>query len=82
MIPPKPNTTDKRDGVPRDDQNPTNAKSLLLKVGEVAALLNCSTRLVWRLASEGALPRVRLGPRAVRFRRRDMEALVDYLAEG
>ncbi len=55
--------------------------ALLLTVGEVAELLNCSTRLVWRLASEGQLPRVRLGPRCVRFRRRDVEALIDGLTE-
>ena len=74
--PPKP--------APVDDvraNGPANGESLLLKVGQVADLLSCSRRLVWRLVSEGYLSRVPLGPRCVRFRRRDVEALVDELAE-
>ena len=65
-----------------DDHGPANGKPLLLKVDQVAELLSCSRRLVWRLASEGQLPRVVLGPRCVRFRRSDVESLVDELAEG
>lgn len=32
---------------------------LLLTAGEVAEILRCSTRYVWRLGREGALPRVK-----------------------
>ena len=63
------------------DQPGRNGESLLLRVGEVARLLDCSPRLVWRLASEGQLPRVVLGPRCVRFRRRDVDAMIDGLTE-
>lgn len=63
-------------------KDPANGEPLLLRVGEAARLLDCSTRLIWRLASEGHLPRVRLGPRSVRFRRSDVEGLIDDLAEG
>ena len=51
----------------------------LLKVEEVAGLLHCSKRLVWRLVSEGRLDRVILGPRCVRFRRSDVQAMIDDL---
>ncbi len=34
----------------------TKAESLLLTVGEVAALLRCSPRSVWAWASSGKLP--------------------------
>ena len=64
-----------------DAAGPTKAEPLLLKVGQVAELLNCSRRLVWRLASEGLLTRVKLAPRCVRFRLSDVEALIDELAE-
>jgi excisionase family DNA binding protein len=64
-----------------DAARPANGHALLLCVEEVAELLACSRRLVWRLASEGALPRVKLGPRCVRFRRADVEALVENSME-
>ena len=65
-----------------NDHGPADGQPLLLRVGEVAALLSCSKRLIWRLVSEGHLSRVVLGPRCVRFRRSDVEAMVDELAEG
>ena len=63
------------------DHGPAKREPLLLRAGEVARLLSCSTRLVWRLASEGLLPRVSLGPRCTRFRRADVEGLIDELAQ-
>lgn len=53
----------------------------LLNVDEVAALLGCSKRLVWRLVSENRLRRIKLGPRCVRFRRGDVEAMIQDLTE-
>lgn len=47
----------------------------LLKCAEAARMLNVSSRKVWSLASEGALPKIRLG-RAVRFDVRDLEVLI------
>ena len=65
-----------------DDASPANGDALLLRAPEVAGLLSCSVRLIWRLKSEGLLPAVRLAPRCVRFRRVDVETLIDELAEG
>ena len=75
MAPSSHNATD-------DHTGPGNGEPLLLKVGQVAELLNCSTRLVWRLASEGTLARVVLSRRCVRFARRDVEQLVKELSES
>jgi excisionase family DNA binding protein len=75
MTPPSDNATPQH-------ASPAKGEPLLLRAGQVAELLNCSVRLVWRLASEGRLPRVHLGPRCVRFRRSDVESLVDDLVEG
>ena len=63
----------------RPDQ--PNGDALLLRVGEVAALLGCSVRLVWRLRSEGLLPAVRLGPKSVRWRRETVVEYVESLRE-
>lgn len=47
----------------------------LMDVQEVAAFLNVSRSMVYKLAEQGALPAVRIG-RLVRFRRRDAAAFV------
>lgn len=60
--------------------SPDSGPPLLLKVGQVAELLQCSPRLVWRLASEGKLHKVTLGPRCVRFSRIEVEEMVQDLA--
>ena len=53
--------------------------SELLNVRAVAAILNCSTRHVYRLSDAGKMPRpVRLG-QLVRWRR---EGLLQWIAEG
>jgi excisionase family DNA binding protein len=55
------------------------APPALLDVEQVAALLNCSTRHVYRLADAGRMPApVRLGA-LVRWRRRSIE---DWIAGG
>lgn len=55
----------------------TLADSLLLSDRQVAALLSCSRRTVWKMASCGDLPKpVRVGSRTVRWRRTDIEAWV------
>jgi len=42
---------------------------------EVAAFLRCSQRTISRAAASGMIPCVRIGPRTLRFRRSDIEAL-------
>lgn len=49
----------------------------LLGAREVADLLGVSRRTVWRLADAGALPRVHVAQRAVRYRLEDVEALIE-----
>jgi excisionase family DNA binding protein len=49
----------------------------LLRRREAAELLGVSARTVDRLAEAGALPRVRVGERSVRFRAEDVIALVE-----
>jgi excisionase family DNA binding protein len=58
---------------------PEPAAAQLLDVRAVAALLDCSTRHVYRLADAGRMPApVRLGA-LVRWRRQDLDA---WLAAG
>jgi excisionase family DNA binding protein len=54
---------------------------VLLTSKEVARLLAISERAVFSLAKSGQLPKVRFGA-AVRYRRSDVLALVDRLAEA
>ena len=54
----------------------------LLDASEVALRLHVSERQVRRLRTEGQLPALRIGGRAVRYRPADVEALVDRLAAG
>gem|GEM_PF-1574627 len=64
-----------------NDTTPTKADpDELLSYKDVARLLCCSVRTAWSLAASGAIPRVRLGPRLVRFRRQDILAYVDRQA--
>jgi excisionase family DNA binding protein len=58
---------------------PPETVPALLDVQAVAALLDCSTRHVYRLADAGQMPRpVKLGA-LVRWRRQDMDT---WLAQG
>jgi excisionase family DNA binding protein len=50
--------------------------SSLVRVQEVAALLDVSVRTVWRKSTEGALPRPISIGRSKRWRRREIEAFV------
>lgn len=50
--------------------------SPLVKAERVAELLSCSIRGVWRLASTGDLPRVRVPHVGVRFRLADVERII------
>jgi len=47
----------------------------MLTAEEVAAELGVSIRTVRRYAARGILPGRRIGPRLIRFRREDVEAL-------
>lgn len=52
---------------------------ILLRDREVAELLAISRRSVWRLTSSGDLPRpIKLG-KAVRWRRSDIEEVIDAM---
>lgn len=55
----------------------TTTPSLMLTAADVAALLACSTKTVYRLADRGALPRpVRLGG-LLRWRRGEIDQWID-----
>jgi excisionase family DNA binding protein len=59
-------------------QNPTGpspAQPRLLRVPEVASILQVSPRTVWRWIAEGQLPMLRL-KRAVRIRQHDLDRLL------
>lgn len=47
----------------------------LLNVREVAEILGVSQRTVWRWVDQGRLRTVRVGPKLVRFRRVDLDAI-------
>ena len=61
----------------------TDAKSdtaILLDVSDVAALLSCSVRHVWRMADGGHLPRpISIGLKLKRWPRKSIET---WLADG
>jgi excisionase family DNA binding protein len=48
----------------------------LWTTAEVMAALKVSENTVRRWATDGVLPAVKIGPRAVRFRRSDVDALL------
>jgi excisionase family DNA binding protein len=49
----------------------------LLKVADVAKLLNISPKYVQLMATSGELPCVRMGVRIFRFRRQDLEDFME-----
>jgi len=54
----------------------------LLSAKDLAEILGCSQRSIWRLCSSGRLPSpVRLGPRLVRWRAKDVERWLGSLAD-
>jgi excisionase family DNA binding protein len=53
----------------------------MMRTKEVAEVLRVSTRTVIRMADQGLLKRVSIGPRMVRFRREDVLSLLEH-AEG
>lgn len=58
-------------------QSDAASHALLLSVDKVAALLDCSTRHVYRLEERGQIPSaVRLGP-SVRWPRKTIEEWID-----
>jgi excisionase family DNA binding protein len=60
-------------------QSQPAATQALLEVAQVAELLNCSQRQVYRLSDAGKMPRpVRLG-RLIRW---DRDSLMRWIAEG
>ena len=53
----------------------------LLKAGDVARLLKCDTRTVWRWSAVGTIPPpIRIGG-ATRWRRVDLDALIESKAD-
>jgi excisionase family DNA binding protein len=52
----------------------------LLPIGEVASMLQCSVGTVRRWTAQGALPSIRTPDNQRRYRREDVEALLE--AEG
>lgn len=62
-----------------DDEHDNGAEPALLDVRQVAGLLGCSARTVYRLADTGRMPRpVKLGA-LVRWRKFEVE---DWIAAG
>jgi excisionase family DNA binding protein len=49
----------------------------LLKISEVAKLLNCNVRTVWRLLRSGELTRVHVGARITRVWKSDVIAYLE-----
>ena len=60
----------------------TSPSQPLLTRSQVADLLQISTRTVIRWTNDGTLPCTRLGPdgRTIRYRRQDVDALVERTA--
>ena len=54
----------------------TPTTDALLSGAQVAARLNVSARTVWSLRSSGLLKAIRLGPKLLRYRSEDIDALV------
>ena len=59
----------------------TELQPLVLKVDEVAFLLNLSTRAVWREVSKGRLPKPLKFGRSSRWSRTQIEAVVEAKAQ-
>ena len=56
---------------------PIESAALLLSVAQVAAMLGCSPRHVWRMADSGSFPRpVSLGSKLKRWPRATVEAFL------
>jgi excisionase family DNA binding protein len=51
-------------------------KDEMLKLTEIAALLNCAPSTPWRWVKRGWLPAVQTGSGMIRVRRADLEAFV------
>jgi excisionase family DNA binding protein len=54
----------------------TGTDDQLIRVSEAGAMLALSEKTIRRYISAGTLTRVRVGPRAVRVRRGEVEALI------
>ena len=57
------------------DQTIHLTQTQLLKVTDVAAILNCSKAYIYKLAKQGEIPSVQIGT-AIRFRRQDIERYI------
>ena len=57
-------------------QTITAEEAPLLRVRDVARLLNVSVAQVWRWVWSGALPSIRISPKVVRIKRADFDAWV------
>ncbi len=61
-----------------------NTNLELFTIAECAAILNVSRKLISNWIRTGALPAIRLGPgqRLLRVRKQDLEAFIEYGAQG
>lgn len=59
-----------------------SSPSALCSVAEAARLLGVSPSTVWRWVDSGKLPALRVGPKAIRIRRADLESAVRENSEG
>lgn len=67
-----------------NDTEPTlqrDRSNELLTCSDVSKLLSVSPRWVWAQASQGKLPRIRLGKTLVRFTREDVDRLIERSRE-
>jgi predicted DNA-binding transcriptional regulator AlpA len=68
---------------PRTREAPAHESDIrLVTAAEAARELGTSKRMVWYLASQGMLPRIKLGTRCTRFRLRDLRRMLDKLSES
>jgi excisionase family DNA binding protein len=59
-----------------DKLSPMEELESVLRVRDVAAVLRCSQSQVYATIARGEIPSVRIGERAVRVTRRDLEAFL------
>lgn len=65
---------------PSESADPVNVgEQRLLRIEDVARVLNCSRSYAWAMTATGRLPVVRLG-RAIRIRPQDLARLIDEAA--
>lgn len=72
-----PNRQERRRPKKRDELTPPAPSADMYTVEEAAYRLRVSVKTVWRLRNRGELPVVEISPGVIRFRRADVEALIE-----